>query len=92
MFQVNPSHEKASFIFRRKIKLYFLPTLFGALRVNVSVLSNSYRSTMVCSPVRGDNPRALSRIDGLTILFIISVDLAENEIFCADTCELGMMV
>ena len=58
--------------FTRKIKLYLSKKnqalfssifcrLFGALRVNVSVLSNSYRSTMVCPPVRGDNPRALAR-------------------------------
>ena len=53
--------------------------------------------TMVCPPVRGDNPRAKSRglsprTGGQTMVQqsytnLISVDLAQNEIFHAKICD-----
>ena len=62
--------------------------MFGT---NKEALCNSY--TMVCPPVRGDNPRALVsgsspiQVDnhGIILLFTtyISVDIAHYEIFCA---------
>ena len=66
--------------------LHSLSTFCKLLEISLYLACNSY--TMVCPPVRGDNPRDLARTGGKYMVYIfyttlINVDLAQNEIFGA---------